>query len=351
MVVATAYDQKPVLRGDCQYYLAAAKSLYQDADLRIANQLSGPIESHSGSVALDQHGNFVPKHSPVLSLCSAPFVLLLGNLGAFVFNLIQMVCLTYLVYELVARYCDAKIAMLSTILTGVFSMLPHYVWNYSPDVFSSLLLVAGYWCLMASPSTVHRGLLAGFFVGLACVSKFALILFLPGTILLLFSARRRSASLVTFFAGILVPITIFAVYNYWLFGDFRVTSYDRIAMFEGEWTTATQRSDFSNRLTEGMFGQIFDLRNGLFWTSPITVISLLGFVPLARRNWRLACALVLSFSLLFCFYSRYNFWAASHVGNRFLLPLVVFSAIPLGFLAQRVVEMITRDHEQGAVTP
>jgi hypothetical protein len=45
---------------------------------------------------------------------------------------------------------------------------------------------------------------------------------------------------------------------------------------------------------------------------------------------------------LFGFYSCYRLWAASHYGNRFLLPLVTLAALPLAAAFDELSRIIHR---------
>jgi hypothetical protein len=67
-------------------------------------------------------------------------------------------------------------------------------------------------------------------------------------------------------------------------------------------------------------------------TSPVTLISLLGLVSLARTRPRLALHVAAAALALFLFYSTYHEWPASHYGNRFLMPAAALCVAPLAAL-------------------
>ena len=144
---------------------------------------------------------------------------------------------------------------------------------------------------------------------------------------------------VYFGVGFACPVALLLGYNTVMFGHPLVTSYDRIAIFEaGAWHVGTHRNDFSLEIfSRGLIGQLLDRRHGLLWTSPITVVSLVGFAYLMQRRWRLGVALGSTFLLLYGFFAAYRFWNTSHYGNRFLFPVIILSALPLALLLDQLI--------------
>ncbi len=151
-VIVARYDGRPYLQGDCQYYFYAAVSLFEDRDVDLTNNLPAPLSRHSDDVSLDRKGRLVPKHPIWMAVFALPFVVAFGAPGALFFNLTQLLLLLFLVFRFTRRFASPWASALATAATGVLSILPHYVWNFSPDVFSCLLLVAGLTALPADRS-------------------------------------------------------------------------------------------------------------------------------------------------------------------------------------------------------
>jgi hypothetical protein len=341
-IVLFGYDGLPYLRGDCQYYYYTAVSLWDDGDLDLSNQLTAPLARHSSDVSVDLAGRLVPKHPIWFPLFALPFIVALGPPGALLFNLLQLTLLLYLTYRLTIRFARPQSASLAVILTGIASFLPHYVWNFSPDVFVALLLVAGLVSLPAERLPVRiRCFVAGLLFGFAAVSKYPLFLAIPGVPLLVGRPYRRTLS--AFAAGLLLPLVAWACLNIHLFGSPLVTPYDRIAIFENDvMTVRSQRSDFDVPAWIGARQQLFDRRLGLFFTSPVTLLALVGLPMLARRDRRVALYLSGSLLLIFLLYSKYHWWHTSFHGNRFLLPIVALAAVPLGVLIDWTVQHLRK---------
>jgi len=346
-IVASGYDGGPYLRGDCPYYLATAQSLWSDHDLDLSNQLPPPLSLHSGDVALDVHSRLVPKHPIWMPLVSMPLVVLLGAPGALVFNLMSLGLLLALLFELARRSAEPWPAMIAVSLTGALSFLPHYAYNYSPDVFLTVLLTAA---LVLLPhdrgQSSGRHLAAGLLIGMLLTARPSFVVALPALPLLAGRPLRRTLPWAAL--GTAGPVLVWMALNTHLFGGPLVTSYDRIAelTFQGM-TLHSHRADFTLPLIDGLKGQLLDPDKGLLPTSAISLISLLGLPLLLRRSWRMGVYVTATSLGLLLLFSKYRLWPASHHGNRFLMPLVALAALPLACLVDDVVRRLRRSGRSG----
>jgi hypothetical protein len=333
VIAYIGYDGFHYLRGDCLYYFLTARSLLRDGDLDLSNQLDGGLAEHETEVSIGIDGRIVPKHPILMPVAALPFIAVMGESGALVFNFLQVALLLFVVYRLALRVAVPGAAAAAVLLTGLGTMLPYYVWNFSPDIFAGLLLATGLLAMPANRNVPNapagpRYVLAGVLLGFACVAKFALVLFVPGLVLLCRSPRWRNFG--ALLAGAAVPVAGLLVFNTHLFGSPFVTSYDRIAILrQGRWIPYSHRNDFTLPLRVGVSLLLFDRVHGLLRSSPLTLPSFLALAFLARRRAALVLYLASSSVALFLFYARYRFWYTSHYGNRFLIPAVVLLAIPL----------------------
>jgi 4-amino-4-deoxy-L-arabinose transferase-like glycosyltransferase len=336
-VILARYDGQPYLRGDCQYYYYTAVSIMVDYDLDLGNQIPPPLERHSNDLAVDKRGRLVPKHPIWMSLAALPLILIAGEPGALLFNLIQLLALMLLTFSLARRYASEPAAAAAVMLTGVASFLPHYSWNFSPDVFVTTLLMAALVALPADRQpALGRHFGAGLLLGIVVVSKYSLFLALPGIPLL--SGRPARRTLPTMAVGFAVPVILWAMLNIHFFGSPLVTSYDRMATIDEEISRVhSQRSDFDYPLWKGIRNQLLDPKRGLLLTTPITLVSFLGLWSLARRDRSIALYLAGTSVAIFLFFSKYRWWGASHYGSRFLMPLVIFAAVPLAVMIDSLV--------------
>lgn len=324
----------PLLRGDCPYYYATARSLLEDGDLSLAGQITrGRV--HSGMVSFDLEGRPVPIHPPLLPLVALPFIAAAGQGGALAFNLLQLALLLALLHRLAARAAAPAAGAAAVALLGIASFLPAYAWNFSPDLLTALLLAAALAALPDAADGGDRLLLlrhagAGLAFGLACVGKLSFLVLAPALVVL---AVRRWRPLVALAAGLALPLLLYGLLNQALFGSPLVTSYDRIAHFEdGEVVLHSTREDFNQPLLEGLGHQALDPRRGLLWTAPVALVGLAALPLLWRRRRRLALAVLWVAVALPLVYARYDWWWTSEFGNRFLLPVVALAAVPLAAL-------------------
>ncbi len=327
-ILLHGYDGVTYLRGDCPYYYWTARSILAGDGLKFGRELPGGWRGHVNQIALAVDGQPVPKHPVVLPIISLPFIGAFGEPGALVFNVAQVTALLWILFRLARLAARPAAASAAVIATYAASFLPHYLWNYSPDVCAAALLMASVLALCAAPGA-RALVLGGLLFGAACVAKFPLVVFAPGSLLLLRKPFGRQALL--FGAGVALPFAAFAAMNAHLFGSPLVTSYDRIARLTASGAPAvyTQRSSFDLPIREGIRGQILDREHGLLATSPVTLAALAGIPLFFRRRPRLAAHLVLGSLALFLLFSTYDQWSASHYGNRFLMPLVVAFTVPL----------------------
>ena len=341
-IVATGFDGRHYLRGDCPYYFLTAVSLLSDGDLDLGNQLGPGLERHSADVSLDRFGRLVPKHPVVLPLLALPLVAAFGAPGALAFNLLQLVGLLAVLFALASRGAGPWASAVAVALTGVATFLPQYAWNFSPDLLATLLLAGGLLALPAEPeASPRRHLLAGLLVGLALVAKLPYLVALPGVLALVGSPWRRTLPLLA--AGLALPLALLALLNLHLFGSPTTTAYDRIAVFAGGAVRAySVRGGFDLPIATGLAGQLFDREHGLLPTTPVTLVGLAGLPLLARRRPRLAFAVGWTAVALLLFFARYRFWDSSDYGNRFLLPLVALAAVPLATLCERAAALLRR---------
>jgi len=328
-IIGSGYDGKPYLRGDCPYYVAAARSIAEDGDLDLSNQLWQPWRAHNTNVALDRQGRLVPKHPLLMSLAALPLLLVFGDQGALIFNFLQLLLLCGLMFVLARRVAGPWPSAVAVCLTATLSFLPHFAWNFSPDVFVVVLFL-GVLLTLPRDRTPHLGrhVLAGVLLGIATTAKPSFALAAIALPLLL--GRPLKRSMPAFVLGGLIPVALWMGLNQHLFGHPLVTPYDRIVHFTEQGVElGSTRGDFTEPLWRGIREQLILPEKGLLPTSPITVVSFLLWPFLWIRERRWAIYSVVTSLGIYVFFSTYALWQASHWGNRYLMPLVVLGVLPL----------------------
>jgi hypothetical protein len=314
------------LVNDSPYYASAAVSLWVDGDLDLTNQLLGGLVVHQKQVALGRNGQWFPKHPILLSVLSVPFYALFGIPGFLLFNALVMLSLVMVLWLLCRRHVSPGVAMASVLLVLTSTFLRDYFYEYSPDLLSTLLVLAGLLSIFS-----RRPMLGGALMGLATLAKVT-NLFVAALVLLFLLFRRPRKDALTAGVGVLPGIVAWALLNLALFGSPTTTGYDRtLILQEGVVTTISHKGFFDVPVWVGARDQLLDPRMGLLTTCPVLFLALPGLVGYLRKaRWEGFLLLGLS-EFLFLFFSTYRWWAASRFGNRFLMVPVCLSAIPISF--------------------
>ena len=340
--VAAALWGRPVrsgdfLIGDCPYYASAAVSLRVDGDLDISNQLRGGLPVHQRQVALGRDGAWYPKHPVLMPILSVPFYALFGVAGFLAFNVLVLAGLAVVIWALCRRHVSGGIAAVSALVVLGGSFLRAYVYNYSPDLLSTLLVLGGLLMILR-----ERPLAAGALLGLSVMAKLTNIFLIPlvAGFLLARPTRRDTLRLA---AGALPFLAILALLNTFMFGSPALSGYDRTLVLEdGAVATVSHRGFFDLPPLEGIRGQLFSPGTGVIPTSPVLLLALPGLVLLIRRRpWEGLLVLCVC-EFIFLLFSTYRWWGTSHYGNRFLMIPVALAGVPLSLTLERILQVLGR---------
>jgi hypothetical protein len=312
------------LIGDCPYYASAAVSLLHDHDLNLKNQLRGGLTVHERQVALGQGGEWYPKHPVLMSIVAIPFYAAFGTVGFLLFNTLVMALLAVILWAICRLYVSPGTATAAVALVIGGSFLRAYLYNFSPDLFSATLVLAGVLLILK-----RSNFTAGLALGVSLLAKVT-NLFVSLLVLALLCFRRPRTGVLSAAAGLLPGIALWMLLNLAMFGSPTTTGYDRTIVLQGGTiTTVSHRGFFDLPLLQGIGGQLLDPRVGILTTSPLLLLALPGLVPLFRR-YRWDGMLFLGISeFLFLLFSTYRWWSTSHYGNRFLMVPVALTAVPM----------------------
>ncbi|MEX2206418.1 MAG: glycosyltransferase 87 family protein [Myxococcota bacterium] len=329
------------LDGDCIWYRTTIVSLLADGDLDQRNNVpmmhprSGPrpVFPPESDVALGANGAWYPKHPLLLSLLGLPFYALAGDLGLLAFNLVQLTALLVVAWFLVRRYTSEVVALATTWWLALASQLSPAAYNFSPDVLSTLLVVSGVLALVS-----RRAAFAGALFGLACCARWSNAILLPiASLFVLHEFERRDW--LAFVAPLAACLLALAALNAWMFGSVFVTPYDRvIGSFKSGVPVleASHRELFDAPFFSGLWAQLTDRDVGLVVSGPHVLVAVFGLVLLWRRSRADTLLLVGICLALLAFFAPYEPWRASSIGHRFLMTVVVLSALPAALLFARV---------------
>ncbi|MBI4161574.1 MAG: DUF2029 domain-containing protein [Acidobacteria bacterium] len=329
--VVAAYEPHTFLRGDCPYYAAAALSLLEDGDFDLRDQIWGGLDVHATQVALGARGEWFPKHPLLMPIATVPFLALFGLDGALYFNCITVLLLFAALARLGGRFTSREAGLLAALLILFGTFLPAYFYNYSPDLFGSLLVTAGFLALFAGGTRTAGATLAA-----AAWAKPTNAVFFLGAVAYAGLRRGWRAAAACILGG--APIfALVGLLQFHMFGAPWRTGYDRTLVLAGGtvWLV-THRDFFDYPFWRGMREQLFFPGRGLLITAPPLWLALPGSVLFWRKRRPEAALLLATCTMLFLLLCRYRFWALSHAGNRFLLPLICLAVLPLSFVLDRL---------------
>jgi uncharacterized membrane protein len=146
----------------------------------------------------------VPKHPILLSVLSVPLYALFGIPGFLLFNALVMLSLVMVLWLLCRRHVSAGVAMASVLLVLTGTFLRDYFYEYSPDLLSTLLVLAGLLSIFS-----RRPLLGGVLMGLATLAKVT-NLFVAALVLLFLLFRPPRKDALTAGVGVLPGIVVWA---------------------------------------------------------------------------------------------------------------------------------------------
>jgi hypothetical protein len=335
LTIAVRYEPYTFIRRDASFYATIARGLvtHGSLDQRKVQPQSWYSGEHPGYANLDMYwsdvsvgrnGTWYPKHSFLISAASAPFYALFGVPGFLVFNALCVIAMLWAAYLLAVRFAPPAAAALAVLFIAGCPTLLDHTYLLSADVFNATLVALGALALFsARPAT------AGALLGLAVWARplTAVIAAPLAAAVLLHRAPDRRA-LLRFAIAAAVPLAAAAIANTIMYGAPWVTSYDRTLVVEGRVPgIASHRALFSNPLAAGFRLMFQDRDHGLAANALPALIAVVGLVPLALRNPKLAAALAIALAGFVMGYIRYRYFNA-----RFFFAWQVLLIVPLAVL-------------------
>lgn len=333
---------------DPGWFVSVVMSIVEDHDLDLRNQLRNDPSQAADQTSQGKNGEWYPLHEILMPVLTVPFYLAFGIYGCLIFNVLVLILFMLLVFRLCARHVDRHTAFTATVLTAFPTLFLNFAYSYSVDVFSAFLLVLAYWCAVE-----NRALLAGFVWGLAVYSRLANAVTIVGFGFYFLlsanppvnaekpgSARRlflnRGYSLFVYLAGGLPVGVCFLFTNWAMFGSPMTTSYDRWQHFvDGRAVVTSQRGAFSCPLLERLLTALTNPQSGLLIGAPLLILAVaFGARIFWKRARNEAVLQVLVFISLVVLFSKYCN-AVPGSGNRYLMPVVALSAIPLSLAVEQ----------------
>jgi len=170
-------------------------------------------------------------------------------------------------------------------------------------------------------------ILSGMSAGSSLLMEYTNV-FVLGLIFLYGLYRLRSAKIIYFIIPLAVLSSLVPLYNYSIFGNPLTTTYNHQLSY-GNIESIYLRPDY---LKEGMSGLLVSSWRGLFYYSPILLLSIPGFFIWIKKgkDRLLPILLGLSFIAVFLFYSATPAWRGGNsYGPRYLVAVMPFFVLPM----------------------
>jgi hypothetical protein len=256
-----------------------------------------------------------------------------------------------LLYILSVYWSQSRMrAFLVTMAISLGTMyFPYSIVFFSHQFTSSLLVSAFFMIYLLKERPERMGnwylFLIGLLLGWALISEYPAAVIILALIGYYFSVMRRRSvyrhwrAIVLPMLGGIIPILLQLIYNRLCFGNFLSIGYQNLA-----------DPYFSSAMGQGLMGihrpnlhvlyyMTFHPTLGLFWESPVLLLSIIGAGFLLRnRPYRdeaiLAVWVICSFLVVMSGY--YMWWGGFALGARHIIPTLPFFCILLSFVPKRL---------------
>jgi 4-amino-4-deoxy-L-arabinose transferase-like glycosyltransferase len=191
--------------------------------------------------------------------------------------------------------------------------------------------------------------LIGFLLGMAFITEYptAVIIF-PLFIYYLFVLQERwsfhwlRSAIMPYLLGAFIPVAILMVYNTLCFGNPFSIGYQHLAnQYQGSMSQGLMGINLPR--LDVLFYLTFHPAQGLFWQSPVLLMSMVGFFFLWRdKNYRLETIVIMVafIAILLVNAGYYMWWGGYSFGPRHLIPILLFLSIPLSMLPKRLIPLV-----------
>jgi hypothetical protein len=240
-------------------------------------------------------------------------------------------------------------AFASTIAVNLGTMIfPYSVTFFGHQLVGSLLFGAFFliFQLKTEPDYRRKGILflVGFLLGFALITEYPVApIVLILTAYYFFTVFRkgaadRSLAVILPALGACIPFAIILVYNMAVFGNPISTGYTHSAYpwFQQHQTQGLVGIGWPN--PKAIFYMTVHPAFGLFWQSPVLIMSMIGIWLMSRvSKYRVEALIAITafFSLLILYSGFYAWWGAWTFGPRYLIPMLPFLCLPLVFIPKR----------------
>lgn len=331
-----SYKPYTFLSGDASFYAQINRGIAEKFTLRQEEfqpvswykmdlQWNRNLDMAWSDISAGKNGEFYPKHPYLISVFSTPFYVLFGIDGLLIFNVIMTIFILFFAYLGASTLFSTRaIPAISTILIAINPVFTRMVYNYSNDTFYAALTSAGFFF------TIRReGLIGGILFGLSIWAKPTnLLFFIPLCVFFLFNLRKKEFLYLC--AGFSIPMGIYLLLNFIMFGSPFLTSYDRIlTLHNGKEKIVSYKDALREPINSGLKNLFRSGGEGIINNFYLIFLLPAGIIPIFFKNISLGISLFLSYAVYFLFHAKF-----SYIYARFFLPWAGISIVPISYLIE-----------------
>lgn len=323
------------LRGDCYGSYWVVRSIVEDFDFNLKNQLENAKIGPADQMALGHLGEWYPLHEIGMSLLGIPLYLLLGKGGLLITNFIVYGFFLYLIFDLAWELSSAKAAAIACLIV-LFSD-PSLLFSFSIEVLGVCVVLLSIWLL-------RRGDVAfsGFVFSSLVFCRLAFLATLPAFISYLAIATwQKHGNTYNSFKHFIIRCGIFGLamlpvvlgyfmLNWIWFDELFTTSYNHWAIESAGSLHKKNQADilFSRPLVDGLGLLLFNQEDGLFVKQPALLLAIIfGISPFFKKNLAEASFILIATAALLILFAGYP--GIDYSPGRYLLLIQTMMIIPL----------------------
>lgn len=331
--------------------LALTKAIVEDKSLSINNfkdLASVDISEYNGSYYSDK--------PPGRALFGIPIYIVDKILGftsdnqiAFSMELLTVLFSSLSVVVMYKLSLFLKISRPNAVILSFILGFATILWSFSKTFFAHpysafFNLLSLFMLLLALEKNQKKYLVfSGVSMGLSLLMEYPnfLVVIILGAYYLYRNRFKNIPNILILAISFTAVASIMLLYNYSIFGNPFITT----DSYQVSYGNVLQTQLFKvAELKNGLYGLLVGSSGGLFYFSPVLLLSILGMLYWIKDDIRnkknrdrfLGLALLLSFSAVLIFYAAKEGWRGGNsFGPRYLLPVIPFLVIPIGKVMQK----------------
>lgn len=290
--------------------------------------------------------NLLP--TSILGFTQLQFKVIIMNILATLFLTIPASAfLSVLVYKFLGNFTTKRKHRLFVTFFFAFGTIifVHSIGFYRRPIALFLAFLSFFLLYKIKNNEVHPNknilFLIGLLLGLSIFIEYSMFIIVSMLSIYLLTFLR-SKKIFWYCFGALIPLLALLTYHYIIFDDPFTTPYMHRASPKAQSINILSEVLTINLSSERAFELTFGLSRGLFISSPILLLSLIGLFYFFKSKSKKNLQEIILFMLISIFYflfnvSQVNIWdAGCSFGPRFMIPMLPFLIIPLIFTFNRV---------------